>query len=134
MRDLSCGVNDSFQVVCDVVPMSVRTSFIGIGVAGALVAGLVAGLARAHETAPPSLGDTIEVSSSPPAGNEAPRTAGGPDGGTGASPAPGSPSSPANTSDTAITGGRAVAPPPVAPDDDDDGPYGDDDDDDDDDD
>ncbi|TDC47696.1 hypothetical protein E1281_25815 [Actinomadura sp. KC345] len=109
--------------------MSVRTSFIGIGVAGTLVIGLVAGLARAHENSPPSLGNTIEVTTSPSTGGGEPRGTPDSPGATAASPDRGSSSpGPAGPSASATAGGRAVAPPPVAPDDDDDDGPGDDDD------
>ncbi|GAA0551185.1 hypothetical protein [Actinomadura livida] len=107
--------------------MSVRTSFIGIVAVGALITALVAGLVQAHESSPPSLGDTIEVSPSSAVL----------DGRTGTeSPAPGSSSSPKPSAPT-TAGGDAVPPPPVPPGDDDgsnedDGPRSDDDRDDDD--
>ncbi|TDB96742.1 hypothetical protein [Actinomadura sp. 7K534] len=97
--------------------MSVRTSFIGIVAVGALITALVAGLVQAHESSPPSLGDTIEVSPSSAVV----------DGRTGTvSPAPGSSSAPVSEPSAPTTaGGDAVPPPPVPPGDDD-GSYDDD--------
>jgi hypothetical protein len=95
--------------------MPARTLFTGITAVGLLVVGLTAGLVRARESAPPSLGGTIEVTGRPtPAPHRTGASTPGP------RPPGSAPSASRAPSGAPAAEGRAV-PPPRPPSADDDG-------------
>ncbi|REE96391.1 hypothetical protein [Thermomonospora umbrina] len=96
--------------------MSARTLLAAIAAVGLLLMGLTAGLVRAHEGAPPSLGGAIEVTGPATPGARVPR----PPEQAAAVPGPSGPSGPSagprpleERDEQSESGGRAVPPPGV---------------------